>query len=518
METREAGESTTIHQVLAMSLKSFLAKPFARWSVARNKKYIDRPVESQEAVFQRLISKAKDTAFGRDHDFKSIRTYSDFVNRVPVRDYEALKPYVERIMSGEKNVLWPGSPAYLAKTSGTTSGAKYIPITAESMKEQVTSSKLALLQYIVNKGSADYVNGKMIFLQGSPVLDTTGAVKMGRLSGISAHYLPRYLLKNRLPSWETNIIEDWETKVEAIVDETIDQNMTLIAGIPSWVQMYFERLVARSGKKVGELFPSFSLYVYGGVNYEPYRQKFEDLLGRRIDSVELFPASEGFFAYQDTIVNNGLLLQVHSGIFYEFIEASKFYDDNPPRISLAGVELGVDYALILSTNAGLWGYNIGDTVRFVSLKPYRVIVSGRIKHFISAFGEHVIAKEVEEAITTALAAHLEVRISEFTVAPEVNPKDGGLPYHEWFIEFEKEPDNSDAFAQALDQSIQDQNVYYKDLIEGKVLRSAVVSPLEKGAFESYMKSQGKLGGQNKVKRLSNGRDVAEQLTPYLVSS
>ncbi len=501
-----------------MSLKSFLAKPFARWSVARNKKYIDRPVESQEAVFQRLISKAKDTAFGRDHDFKSIRTYSDFVNRVPVRDYEALKPYVERIMSGEKNVLWPGSPAYLAKTSGTTSGAKYIPITAESMKEQVTSSKLALLQYIVNKGSADYVNGKMIFLQGSPVLDTTGAVKMGRLSGISAHYLPRYLLKNRLPSWETNIIEDWETKVEAIVDETIDQNMTLIAGIPSWVQMYFERLVARSGKKVGELFPSFSLYVYGGVNYEPYRQKFEDLLGRRIDSVELFPASEGFFAYQDTIENNGLLLQVHSGIFYEFIEASKFYDDNPPRISLAEVELGVDYALILSTNAGLWGYNIGDTVRFVSLKPYRVIVSGRIKHFISAFGEHVIAKEVEEAITTALAAHLEVRISEFTVAPEVNPKDGGLPYHEWFIEFEKEPDNSDAFAQALDQSIQDQNVYYKDLIEGRVLRSAVVSPLEKGAFESYMKSQGKLGGQNKVKRLSNGRDVAEQLTPYLVTS
>jgi len=518
LETREAGESTTIHQVLAMSLKSFLAKPFARWRVARNKKYIDRPVESQEAVFQRLISKAKDTAFGRDHDFKSIRTYSDFVNRVPVRDYEALKPYVERIMSGEKNVLWPGSPAYLAKTSGTTSGAKYIPITAESIKEQVTSSKLALLQYIVNKGRADYVNGKMIFLQGSPVLDTAGAVKMGRLSGISAHYLPRYLLKNRLPSWETNIIEDWETKVEAIVDETIDQNMTLIAGIPSWVQMYFERLVARSGKKVGELFPSFSLYVYGGVNYEPYRQKFEDLLGRRIDSVELFPASEGFFAYQDTIENNGLLLQVHSGIFYEFIESSKFYDDNPPRISLAEVELGVDYALILSTNAGLWGYNIGDTVRFVSLKPYRVIVSGRIKHFISAFGEHVIAKEVEEAITTALAAHLEVRISEFTVAPEVNPKDGGLPYHEWFIEFEKEPDNSDAFAQALDQSIQDQNVYYKDLIEGKVLRSAVVSPLEKGAFESYMKSQGKLGGQNKVKRLSNGRDVAEQLTPYLVTS
>ena len=501
-----------------MSLKSFLAKPFARWSVAQNKKYIARPVASQEAVFQQIVSKARDTAFGIDHDFKSIRTYSDFKARVPVRDYEELRPYVERIVKGEKNVLWPGLPAYLAKTSGTTSGAKYIPITAESMKEQVTSSKLALLQYIVNKGNADYVNGKMIFLQGSPVLDTKGAVKMGRLSGISAHYLPSYLLKNRLPSWETNIIEDWETKVEAIVDETINENMTLIAGIPSWVQMYFERLVARSGKQVGELFPNFSLYVYGGVNYEPYRQKFEDLLGRRVDSIELFPASEGFFAYQDTLENKGLLLQVHSGIFYEFIEASKFYDENPPRISLADVQLGVDYALILSTNAGLWGYNIGDTVRFVSLKPYRVIVSGRIKHFISAFGEHVIAKEVEEAMTVALAAHPEVRISEFSVAPEVNPKDGGLPYHEWFIEFEKEPNDKEAFAQTLDQSVQNQNVYYKDLIAGKVLKTAVVSSLNKGAFEAYMRSQGKLGGQNKVKRLSNGRDVADLLTPYLATS
>jgi hypothetical protein len=341
---------------------------------------------------------------------------------------------------------------------------------------------------------------------------------MGRLSGISAHYLPSYLLKNRLPSWETNIIEDWETKVEAIVDETINENMTLIAGIPSWVQMYFERLVARSGKSVGELFPNFSLYVYGGVNYEPYRQKFEDLLGRRVDSIELFPASEGFFAYQDTLENKGLLLQVHSGIFYEFIEAGKFYDENPPRISLAEVQLGVDYALILSTNAGLWGYNIGDTVRFVSLKPYRVIVSGRIKHFISAFGEHVIAKEVEEAMTVALAAHSEVRISEFSVAPEVNPKDGGLPYHEWLVEFEKEPNDKEAFAQTLDQSVQNQNVYYKDLIAGKVLKPAVVTPLNKGAFESYMRSQGKLGGQNKVKRLSNGRDVADLLTPHLATS
>ncbi|MDA0678045.1 MAG: GH3 auxin-responsive promoter family protein, partial [Bacteroidetes bacterium] len=296
-----------------MSIKSILARPFARLSVALRKRYTNAPLDAQKQVFRELIASARDTAFGRDHDFSGIRTYEDFKSRVPIRDYEELKPYVERVKEGERDVLWPGLPAYFAKTSGTTSGVKYIPITAVSMKEQVKSSKLALLQYIVNKKSAAYVDGKMIFLQGSPVLDTKGAVKTGRLSGISAHYLPKYLLKNRLPSWETNVIEDWETKVEAIVSETIDQNMTLIAGIPSWVQMYFERLQARSGKRVGELFPNFSLYVYGGVNFEPYRQKFEDLIGRRVDSIELFPASEGFFAYQDSLANKGLLLQVHSG-------------------------------------------------------------------------------------------------------------------------------------------------------------------------------------------------------------
>ncbi len=500
-----------------MSIKSILARPFARLSVALSKRYTNAPLDAQKQVFGELIASARDTAFGRDHDFSGIRTYEDFKSRVPIRDYEELKPYVERVKEGERDVLWPGLPAYFAKTSGTTSGVKYIPITAVSMREQVKSSKLALLQYIVNKKSAAYVDGKMIFLQGSPVLDTKGAVKTGRLSGISAHYLPKYLLKNRLPSWKTNVIEDWETKVEAIVSETIDQNMTLIAGIPSWVQMYFERLQARSGKRVGELFPNFSLYVYGGVNFEPYRQKFEDLIGRRVDSIELFPASEGFFAYQDTLENKGLLLQVHSGIFYEFVEASRFFEENPPRITLEEVELDIDYALILSTNAGLWAYNIGDTVRFVSKKPYRLIVSGRIKHYISAFGEHVIAKEVEQAMTEALAAHPEVRISEFSVAPEVNPTAQTLPYHEWFVEFERLPSDLSAFEASLDHNMQAQNVYYKDLINGKILRQLVVTPLAKGAFEAYMKAQGKLGGQNKVKRLANDRELADLLNPYILS-
>ena len=493
-----------------MSLKSFLAKPFARWSVARNKKHIDRPVESQEAVFQRLISKAKDTAFGRDHDFKSIRTYSDFVNRVPVRDYEALKPYVERIMSGEKNVLWPGSPAYLAKTSGTTSGAKYIPITAESMKEQVTSSKLALLQYIVNKGSADYVNGKMIFLQGSPTLGEKNGIALGRLSGIVAHYVPSYLQQSRMPSWETNCIEDWEEKVEAIVEETLPEKMTLIAGIPSWVQMYFEKIKAQTGKNVGDVFPDFSLFVYGGVNFEPYRPVFQKLIGRGVDTVELFPASEGFFAYQDQPKQEGLLLLLNNDIFYEFIPVAKFGTDEEVRYSLEEVQMGENYVLILSTSAGLWGYNIGDTVRFVSLSPYRLVVTGRVKHFISAFGEHVIGKEVETAMKQAIE-NTNIRIKEFTVAPQISPAEG-LPYHEWLVEFENQPENLEAFALVLDRVMQQQNVYYYDLIQGKVLRPLVVSPVKEKGFQNYMKSIGKLGGQNKVPRLSNDRKIADALS------
>lgn len=500
-----------------MNLKALLAKPYARWQIAQEQRWIRQPKEAQERVFKRLIATAAATAFGKDHRFDQIRTPEDFAQRVPIRDYEELKPYVERVIASEKDVLWPGHPEYLAKTSGTTSGAKYIPITRASMAEQVKSSKMALLNYIVQRNSAEYVRGKMIFLQGSPVLEKKGAIKMGRLSGISAHYLPKYLLKNRLPSWETNIIEDWETKVEAIVDETIAQDMTLIAGIPSWVQMYFERLVARSKKPVGELFPNFSLFVYGGVNFEPYRQKFEALIGRKVDSIELFPASEGFFAYQDQLDERGLLLQLDSNIFYEFVAADEFYSAQPKRLTIGEVALGVDYALIISSNAGLWAYSIGDTVRFVSLDPYRVIVSGRLKHFISAFGEHVIAKEVEEAITVALKeAGQDAEVVEFSVAPQVNPNPPHeLPYHEWLIEFGKEPADLEAFMRAIDASMQQQNVYYRDLIDGKVLKPAVLTKIRKGGFEAFMKAEGKLGGQNKIKRLANDRAVADGLTPYI---
>lgn len=492
-----------------MSLKPFFAKIFAKIIFQKTQVWATNPIETQRKVFEDLINQAKNTQFGIDHHFDQIKTVKDFANAVPVRDYEALKSYMDKVVNGEENILWKGKPLYFAKTSGTTSGAKYIPLTKESMPFHIEAARNAILHYIYETGNADFVDGKMIFLQGSPILEEKNGIKLGRLSGIVAHFVPKYLQKNRMPSWETNCIEDWETKVNAIVEETFDQNMTVISGIPSWVQMYFEKLSQKGAKPVGEIFKNFNLFIYGGVNYEPYRAKFENLIGRKVDSIELFPASEGFFAYQDSQKEKGMLLLLNAGIFYEFIKSDDFYTENPRRFTIGEVEIDVNYVLIISTNAGLWGYNIGDTVQFTSLKPYRVIVSGRIKHYISAFGEHVIGKEVESALQEAIIG-TKIRINEFTVAPQITPKEG-LPYHEWFIEFENEPENFDAFAQALDNSMRKQNIYYDDLIVGNVLRKVVITKVVKNGFQDYMKSIGKLGGQNKIPRLSNDRKIVDLL-------
>lgn len=493
-----------------MSLKSFGAKIFAKNIRKKIDKWASKPEATQKKVFQELIEKAKDTKFGKDHDFKNIKSYADFSKKVPVRDYEELRFYVDKMVAGEEDVLWPGKPLYYAKTSGTTSGAKYIPLTKDSMPSHINAARNAILCYIAETGNAKFVDGKMIFLQGSPEMEEKNGVKLGRLSGIVAHYVPSYLQKNRMPSWETNCIDDWETKVDAIVEETRNENMSVISGIPSWVQMYFEKLQQKTGKKVGELFPNFDLFIYGGVNYEPYRSKFENLIGRKVDSIELYPASEGFFAFQDKQTEKGMLLQLDSGMFYEFIKADEFFDENPKRLTVGEVEMGVNYVMLVSSNAGLWAYNIGDTVQFTSTNPYRVMVSGRIKHFISAFGEHVIAKEVEEAMQEATAA-TKARISEFTVAPQITPKNEELPYHEWFIEFEKEPEDLAKFSKTLDESLQKQNSYYFDLIEGKILQPLKISRVPENGFQQYMKSIGKLGGQNKLPRLANDRKIAEVL-------
>ncbi len=494
-----------------MGIKTFFVKRLAKVTAKSIQRWANAPIQAQEKIFHQLIAKAKNTAFGQDHHFDQIHSYQDFIQQVPINDYEGLKTYFDRVKDGEANVLWKGKPTYLAKTSGTTSGVKYIPITKDSIPNHFGTARNMVFNYIAQTGRADFLNGKMIFLSGSPKLHTTNGILTGRLSGISNHLIPNWIKRSQMPSYETNCIEDWEDKVEQIAKETIKENMTMISGIPPWVQMYYEVLLEKTGQSsIREIFPNFDLFIYGGVNFEPYRAKLEALVGNSINTLETYPASEGFIAFQDQPENPALLLNVNSGIFFEFIPTDEIFNEKPTRLSLKDVKIGVNYAIIINSNAGLWGYNIGDTVKFVSLKPYRILVTGRIKHYISAFGEHVIGKEVEDALLQVANKH-DVQIIEFTVAPQVNPQKESLPYHEWFIEFAKTPNDLKSFALEVDQLLCQQNIYYSDLIKGNILQPLVIRPLKPGAFRTYMKSQGKLGGQNKVPRLSNNRDIANRL-------
>jgi hypothetical protein len=497
-----------------VKIKSFLAKPYATVIQKKVRKNMANALADQESIFVQQLKDGKHTIFGKDHHLNEVSNHTEYIAAVPIRDYEGIKPYIEQIKQGSENVLWKGKPIYFAKTSGTTSGVKYIPITKYSIDNHIDTAKYALLNYMAETGKPEFADGKMIFLSGSPTLERVGGIPTGRLSGIVNHFVPGYLRKNQMPSYETNCIEDWETKLRKIVAETAQQDMRLISGIPPWMQMYFDWLIeANEGKTIKELFPNLQVIAHGGVNFEPYRAKLMESIGGHVDTIETFPASEGFFAFQDSQQDEGLLLNTNSGIFFEFIPTSELGNEQPKRITLGEVKTGENYALIINSNAGLWGYNIGDTVKFVSLNPYRIVVTGRIKHFISAFGEHVIAEEVEHALQIASVQH-NAHVIEFTVAPMIQSLDGSLPYHEWFISFEKQPDNLEAFALTIDHALREKNVYYDDLIRGGILQSLRISALQPRAFIEYMRSIGKLGGQNKVPRLSNDRILAEGLSPY----
>jgi hypothetical protein len=497
-----------------MGIRSVLAKPFASYIAMQTREWSMKPEVYQYKVFESILKTGRNTLFGKDHGFESIKSHPDFKKLVPVRDYEVLKPYVEKVLQGEQNILWAGKPAYFAKTSGTTSGTKYIPITKESVPNHINSARDALLSYVHETGKGSFLDGGLIFLSGSPELDEKAGIKTGRLSGIVNHHVPGYLRTNQKPTYATNCIDDWEQKLDKIIDETIDTDMTLISGIPPWVQMYFDRIQVRTGKKIKDVFPNFSMFVYGGVNFEPYRAKLFDTIGKKIDSIETYPASEGFIAYQDTQHEEGLLLLLNSGIFFEFIRAEEYFNKNPSRLSIGEIELGKNYAVVINSNAGLWGYSIGDTIKFVSKNPHRIIVTGRIKHFISAFGEHVIGEEVEKAMKLTMAKFSEVELVEFTVAPNVAPKEG-MPHHQWLIEFAHAPKDLELFSLELDNQLRKLNVYYDDLITGNILRTLRIESLHKNSFIDYMKSLGKLGGQNKVPRLSNDRKIADELVSRL---
>ncbi|MCB0837390.1 MAG: GH3 auxin-responsive promoter family protein [Bacteroidetes bacterium] len=498
-----------------MGIKTTIGLAWARKRAAEIHRKKQQAPEIQQKTFQSLIKTAANTAFGQEYRFDSIKTYQDFQNRVPIRDYEGAKSWFDRIYRGESSVSWPGKPLYLAKTSGTTSGAKYIPITKASIKKQILGARDTLMLYMAETGKADFLDGKMMFLSGSPEIEKNDyGLRTGRLSGIVNHFVPGYLTTNRVPGYETNCIEDWEEKVSTIVREIKNQDLRLISGIPPWVQMLFEELENQTGKRPLEVWPNLSLFVQGGVNFEPYQPIFDGYFEGKVDIAELYPASEGFFAVQETQADNGLLLMPDYGIFYEFIPLEEYGKPDPVRLTLEEVEVDKQYALIVSTNAGLWAYDIGDTVKFTSVNPWKIRVSGRVKHFISAFGEHVIAEEVNYAMLKATEATGAV-FQEFTVAPLIREAKGDSA-HEWLIEFVKEPDDYSRFSHILDEALRERNSYYNDLREGNILRMAEVKSLSLNASREYMKSVGRLGGQNKFPRLSNDRKVADKLYEFVV--
>ncbi|MCE3007431.1 MAG: GH3 auxin-responsive promoter family protein [Bacteroidetes bacterium] len=491
-----------------MSVKTAIAKLLARQRVAQIHRMAAEPEAHQRQLLARHLERAALTQFGQAYGFGAFRDYETYRQRVPLREYEAFQPYIDRAYAGQPDVLWPGRPLYFAKTSGTTSGAKHIPLTREMMQAQVRGAKDALLCYIYHTGNAHFLDGKMIFLSGSPALERNVAgIPVGRLSGIAQHFVPAYLQRNRVPTFDTNCIEDWEAKLAAIIRETRSQDLRLISGIPPWVQMFYERVEAETGKKPAELWPKLDVFVQGGVDYTPYRPLIQAAFGRLQDTVETYPASEGFIAIQEDPSVDALLLMLDYGIFFEFVPLAEYYHENPRRLPLWEVQLGEQYAIVLTTNAGLWSYVIGDVVKFVSTAPYRLKVTGRVKHFLSAFGEHVIEEEVSAALQYAVQA-AGGQVAEYTVAPYVAEQGSR---HEWYIEFSQRPASLDAFAQRLDEKMRQQNPYYEDLRAGHMLAPAAVYVLPDGACRAYMKQQGKLGGQNKFPKLKNDRSVADAL-------
>lgn len=482
-----------------MGIKSFLAP----WVARVRCNYLDalesKAPEIQLKTLIQLIEKGKHTDFGKAHDFKSIQSYKDFKTLVPVRKYEGLAPWIERLIKGEQNVLWPGQPNYLSKTSGTTSGAKYIPNTPALLRAQIAGARDALLFYIRETGNAAFLDGSMMFLSGSPELETNSAgIPVGRLSGIVNHFIPAYLKRNQVPSWDTNCIEDWEDKIQKIVTETSEKDLRLISGIPPWVQNFLESLRA-SGKDPKTLWPHLQVLVHGGVDFKPYKPVLNNLLPKGIHYWETYPASESFIGVQDTYKAEGLRLMTSYGTFYEFIPMSEYGTEKTSRLSLAEVQIGVQYALILTNPAGLWAYDIGDTVRFTSLNPYRIVVTGRTAQYISAFGEHVIVEEINHAMEKACQV-TGALVTEFIVMPEINEKGSG---HHWYVEFSTPPSDKLLFQQTIESTLSSKNIYYRDLIQGKILSPLKVSELQNGSCFEFMKSSGKLGGQNKFPRAVN---------------
>lgn len=497
-----------------MKLLSPAISTLARSRLWRIEAWMNNPIDAQREVLQDIVTAAQYTEFGRQYNFSKLFNIRSFKQAVPIHEYDDIKPYIQRIMNGEQNILWNTPIYWFAKSSGTTSDkSKFIPVSDESLKDcHFKAAKDVLTLYYHFNPDSELLTGKGLIIGGSHTVHPINEeAQYGDLSAVLLQNTPFWGHWLRTPELSVALMDEWENKIETLAKKTIKENVTSVSGVPTWTLVLFKRMLEITGKKaIAEIWPSFELFMHGGVSFTPYKEQFQHIIGKNIHYLEMYNASEGFIAAQDIPGKEGLLLFVDHGIFMEFMPADEYGKNDPSTIGLENVELNKNYAPVISTNGGLWRYLLGDTIQFTSLHPFRIKVSGRLKHYINAFGEEVIVDNTDKAIAIA-SAKTGTKVIDYTAAP-VYFSDTENGAHEWLIEFENEPENLETFTVELDSALKSINSdyeakRYKDI----ALHLPVVNSLEKGIFNKWLKSKGKLGGQHKVPRLSNDRKFLEEI-------
>lgn len=497
-----------------MKLLSPAISTLARLRIWSIEQWLNDPVRAQSILWQHLIAAGQYTEFGRSHHFQQIQSLAQYKKQIPINDYADLKPFIDRMMQGEENILWNSPIKWFAKSSGTTSDkSKFIPVSEESLKENhYRASKDVLSFYYASHPDSDLLTGKGLVIGGSHQINNLNEdVQYGDLSAVILQNSPFWSNWLRTPDLSIALMEEWESKIEKLARTTIYENVTSMAGVPTWLIVLLKRILEITGKTtIKEVWPSLELYLHGGVSFVPYKQQFEKLIGSPINYLEMYNASEGFFAAQDNIDEEGMLLMCDHGIFYEFMPVSEYGSASPITIQLDEIETGRNYAPVITTNGGLWRYLLGDTIQFTSLSPFRVKVSGRLKHYINAFGEEVIVDNSDHAIAMACKKTGAI-VNDYTAAPVYfSENENGA--HEWLIEFEKEPDELHKFTTELDNALQSVNSDYEaKRYRNIALRMPVVNVVKKGTFQNWLSKKGRLGGQNKIPRLNNDRKYVEEI-------
>lgn len=467
------------------------------------------PVTCQEKLMLEFVEAAMNTRFGKEHLFSTIRTYEDFKQHVPLRNYEELLPYIEKIRSGQADVLWKGRPVFFGKTSGTTSKTKFIPVTKESLNNQVGAPQYAALNYAHRYKQYSFLKGKVLLFSDGHFFEKINGIKAAPISTIANASVPAIYKWMRLPSDNINAIPQYETRIKAMIKACRGKDIRTIVAMPVWLLVFLRALKKSTGKEFKDLFPNFKLLFLSGMDYMPYLEEIKRYITTPFDVLETYPSTEGFIAYQDIREERGMQLVLNNGIFFEFMPVNELGQRNANRVSLKDVEVGINYAVVLNTNAGLWGYLNGDTVRFKSIYPHRIDITGRITQYISAFGEHVTVEETNKSIAKT-AAECQATIVDYTVAPNIKD-DGSLPYHEWFIEFGQVPKNITEFAKRLDHSICLLNFSYRDVVVNKVIEPLKITLVPTGGFETFLKVSGKTGLQQKIPQVRNDYAFARLL-------